>query len=653
MIEQFTTEKQFFDWLDARLRESSPVQGHTQSYAAMCRAFDGGLQHIQSTGINEKGLQRFVNNYDQAQIVGGREPARVTMNRITSQRIRNAARTNPIRFEVVDLPSPAMSNPQQTMIASIMQSVGNACIDYTNLVESCQRCNTERSVTAMHGFGFRINRSQLPNGKADADMEAFEFDGYQLALDPANKSLDLMQHEYVILSEIMTKAKASRVYGDGIFDGIKDEELKPVRSLMPMEMAFHKITGGAMYAEFAQHADQPAVVIRTVWVRGPGKRFNRMYLTMDTTSGRDQSGKKLISDIERPVNPYGGHGMPLGLLRGFDRSGSRQPISDVGMMIDDQRKANLSATILFQGYWNYVNLVWLMDRNWIQGGHNMTNEQIWDQIESGLLVGRGSQHAKAPQIATPPSPPQWALENTQLFAEEMRQGVFSSDTHQGKTKSHVPNQTVQLAFQAAEAPLQDREERDIKEYTRVIETMGATAVLLVKAVAPSMIKMLERAGVTAEQIGALFGVDHTEQPRYRLTETAMRRQTRTQRYQTMLDMLDRGAYDPSNLPQFFADIDMPLRTIDRKAKEFAEAEVARIFAGGVYDPIPLGQGVGFMLDALQLGMMQTQDPEVRGRLLGAMDAQIEIDGLNGGDEEAQQPPAGPDEVDLQQLVGGL
>jgi len=654
MIQPFKDEADFLQWQDDKILESGPLQRQSEVYAAQCRAFDNGSQHIESCGINEKGLQGFVNTCDQISEKAGRGPARMTMNRITSQRIRNAARTNPQRFEVVPLPPIGTATPQSLAKATIYQSVANAMIEDSHYVNHASVANDNRAIDGLHGHGFRIHKGKRPNGAPDARMEAFTFDGFQLSLDPSNQSGNLCDHEWVIFTEVLTKTKAERIYGEDVFAGIKDDEFTSIQSLMPTETAFNRLSGGSLYPTLSTHAKSPGVIVRTAWLKGYGRRFDRMIITIDVKSKNNPASKKVIGDVNHAPNPYGGDGMPLGTLRGFRRAVSRLPISDVGLMIDDQRKGNMAATILFQGYWNYMNTIHVIDRNWLHNGANMSENEIWDSLDNGMIVGRGKKDAKAPAIMQAPPPPQFASEDAERWTQHMREDVFSSDVHVGKTKTHVPASTTQLAVQLAEGPLQDREEGDIKEYTRIIETMAATAVLLAKAQAPHILTMLHKSGMSADQIGTLLELDYTEHPRLKLTQNAMRRQTRSQRKDQMFQLLESQALDPAVVPMLLADIDMPMRQIDKDTSQWAESLVLKIMSGRAYKPIPLGTRVGFLLEQLQRAMMQTtDDEETQDRLVDAYQAQLEIDGLldDPEEEEAQGEPA-PEEVSLQDLVGG-
>ena len=649
--ELIENQKKFLEWMRERVWESSPGQRNKEIYASQCRAFDNGIQHIENAGVTERGLQKFV--HENFTTAAGDNPVRITMNMITRHRIRNAAKTNPQRFEAVAIQPVGVSSPNDAASRTIWQAMANSVIDDTALVKQASIANEERCVDGLHGFGVRINRRELPSGQQDAMLEAFEFDGYRLSLDPTKKSTDLTDHEWVIYSEVMTKTQATRVFGSKVMAGIKDEDLRTVGSLLPVEMAFNRLSGGTLYSDFAQHSKSLGLVVRTVWLKGPLKRFDRMYLVLDTRSNSTSAGDVVVN-FDNPANPYGGDGMPLGLLRGFRRPGSPMPISDVGMMVDDQRKANLAATVWFNAYWDYVQKVYLVDRNWIYNGHSMSANQILDMIETGILVGGGNPTATPPALMNPPQPPQIIGDDLERWVGHLREGVFSSDQHIGKTKSHVPATASQLAFSSAEAPLLDREQADISEYTRVIRTATATAAGLVKTGAPYMINMLHKAGMSAEQIGYVIqSIDPASPCEMRLTQRALRRQTRSEQKDEVLKLVDRGAYDPLQLPSFYTQIDLPLSERDRQTSEWVELEVANIVNGEVYDPVPLGQRATFMLDALQSAMMQTsgQDPAIRGRLIEAYQAQIEIDGLDQQDEQAQEEPAQPEETTLQDLVG--
>jgi len=652
MIQRFDTAKDLTDWVRERIIESTPMQRRKEVYAAQCRAFDNGVQHIENAGVTERGLQKFV--HENFTTAGGDNAIRMTMNLITTQRIRNAAKTNPQRFEVVSINGAGIGSPRDTASRTLWQAAANAIIPKSKIEHFASIANNERCIDGLHGFGVRINKRELPDGTADASLEAFEYNGYELTLDPTNKSTDLSNHEYVIHSCVMTKTKAMRVYGESAFAGIRDQDLQTVGSLMPTEMAFNHLSGGLLYDDVRQNSRSLGLVVRTVWIKGPVDRFDRMYVILDSRNQSSSAGNHVIN-FENPANPYGGDGMPLGMLMGYHRAASACPISDVGLMVDNQKKANLGATIWFNAYWDYVQKIYLVNRSWFANGHNLSANEILEMLESGIALGSGNPNAAPPQIMTTPQPPQIVGEDIERWASHLREGVFSSDQHIGRTKTHVTADASERAFASAEGPLLDREIGDVREYTRVIRTATATAVNLARMGAPYMINLLAEAGLGNEQIGAIVTgkIDPLSPCEMRLTQSALRRETRSEKVNKVLTLLERGAFDPAQLPMFFAEIDLPITETDRITREWAEQEVEKITNGQPYDPVPLGvPRVGFMLDALRLAMIQTSgDMQVRTMLMDAYQAQIEIDGLDQA-EEAPQEQAPPEQMTLQDLVGG-
>lgn len=652
MTQRFDKPKDLMDWQRERITESTPLQRRKETYAAQCRAFDNGIQHIENAGVTERGLQKFV--HENFTTAGGDNAVRMTMNRITTQRIRNAAKTNPQRFETVALRPTGISSPRDIAGRTLWQSIANATIDSCKLVEQASIANEERTIDGLHGFGVRIRKHELGDGSADAHLESFTYNGYELSLDPSNKSTNLRDHEWVILSTVMTKTKAERVYGASALQGIKDSDLQTVGQLKPTEMAFHHLSGGMLYPDVAQHSKSLGLVVRTTWIKGPTDRFDRMYVVLDTKAHNDSAGDRIIN-FENPVNPYGGDGMPLGLLRGYRRASSPCPISDVGMMIDDQKKSNLAATIWFNAYWDYVQKIYLVERSWFANGHALSANEILQMLEQGIAMGSGNPNASAPQIMTTPQPPQIIGEDLERWSSHLREGVFGSDQHIGRTKTHVTADASARAFTSAEAPLLDREQSDIDEYTRVIRTAAATTVNLARMGTPSVISMLSKSGMSNDQIGSIVSgkVDPMAPCELRLTQRALRRETRSEQINKVLGLVDRGAYDPMLLPQFFSEIDMPLNEGDRITREWTEQEVEKIVSGEPYDPVPLGPNrMGFMLDALRLAMIQTSgDFEVRDRLMQAYQAQIDLD-MPEEAGEGDPAPQPPEELTLQDVVGG-
>lgn len=654
MFNHFETADKMMDWVDARRREADPQRRDQEMYAAYNRAMHGGHQWIQRTSA-ARGWDVFTNKAAQAAGNNGRaEPMLTTVNRITRMTIRISSNLNPQRLEVFKLPPAGSSSERDLVYGDIMETSANTLINECGLLSSAQRSSFERCVTAQHGFGFRILR-----GEGDTALEAFEFDGYRLTLDPSNTSLDLRDHRYVIFTDVITWDHAKQIFEPEALSGIREENLRTISSLMPVETRFHEITGGRMYANYAQHANTKGLVVSWVYMRGLGRRFDRLYIVADTggNSGPGANRDRVAIKYDDPTNPYPGNGLNFALHNGYFRSGARMPISHVGLMVDDQMKANIAATINFQGMWNFVKSTLVIDKAML-GGSNLTEDEIYDRIMRGMLVVNrgGDKNALPPAWLTTPPPSQVVANEMDYWANEIRSSGFHAQIHEGQTKSHVPAHTTQLALDESTMPLDDMHDMDVRAYEAVIETLALTGIKLAAEGSRTIARALIDGGLTDEQLGLMLQMPMDRVPcRLQIARDAIIRRSRGRRYQEIVEMANTGLITPDQLPSLLAEIDMPISQGDRDSERWANQSLARVVNGAPFMPVFQGPNLPIFLNALRkIQMRHSGNPEVMQRLYQAFDQQMEVEAefAGGGEEQAPPPEAPfPPQVTLDQVAG--
>ncbi|MCF1193524.1 hypothetical protein LRR18_18200, partial [Mangrovimonas sp. AS39] len=62
-------------------------------------------------------------------------------------------------------------------------------------------------------------------------------------------------------------------------------------------------------------------------------------------SYRNHKGEFKTQNFDNPMSPFGGNGLPLGLLHGHRRPGSPWSIGEAGMLKQDQDRLNLLITL--------------------------------------------------------------------------------------------------------------------------------------------------------------------------------------------------------------------------------------------------------------------------------------------------------------------
>ena len=657
-MHEFNSAEEMMDRVDAIRRSSDAQRRDQEMYVAYNRAMDNGHQWIQRTSMAGD-YDVFINKTNAIARSDGNEPMLTTVNRITRMSRRVGAALNPQRLEVHSAPPAGSGNADLLNCGNIMESVGNAMVGHANLLSAASRASQERVVGGQQGFGFRI----ITDGKGDAALEGFEFDGYRLSLDPMNRSNDLREHHEIVFTDVITWEHAVRMFGEDALRGIKKENLRSVSSLLPVETRFHQLTNGRMYAEYAQHQHEKALVISWYYVRGIGSRFDRLYIMADTGGGAGANGQssrdRAAIKFEDPSNPYGGNGLNFMLLNGFFRSGSRMPVSHVALMVDDQVKANIAASIHFQGMWSFVKATLVVDKAMLKGS-NTTEAEILKSIRRGaLLVNRGGDRNALPPawLSTPP-PSQVVANEINYWANEIRSSGFHAGVHEGETKTHVPAHTTQLALDESTMPLDDIQDADVRAYTSVIETLTLTSLELAKKGARTIIQSLKDAGITDSQFGFIARMPTDRVPcTLILSREGVVRRSRARRYQEALELVSTGAMDPGEFGLIAAELDMPVSDEHRDTLHYCDEALADVVAGREFMPAPLEHHLPiFKSRWRRVFMANRQNIEVAQRLYEAFDKQMEVEAEVSGVGELPTPeqapePAFPPEVTLDQVAG--
>lgn len=649
------------EWIRDRRHETGARRLSQQEYAARCRAYDVGVQWL-SRGVAASPLdQEAIRIYKQAGTAnvpnGGTAPLRTTLNKITEQVRRIQAGTAPRMLDVHSTPGMGVGRPQDVVSGDAMEAIANAVIECSGMYGVARRANFERCVDGMHGMGYRIERS-VKDGKIDMRLQCFNFNGYQLTLDPLNMDPNLYNHEYVIFSEVVTEHAARRRYGDDQMGKIDTKGLREVGQLMPVERKFHTLTGGQVFPEIAQNSKARGLVVHTVFLRGEGKRFDRMYTVLDTVGGKNDSNRSFQivnwdANQNGFGNPYGGVGLPLFCLYGHPRSQDLHGVSDVGMMIDSQDKLNIAASIYFQSLWNYVQKVLFVDRRALEDS-KIKPTDIARQMRQGMLfLNIRSKDSFVPQVAQMPQPPQAVAQDMDRFTQDLREAGMKSAAHAGQQKSHVADQTVERVVELSEIASEDRVDTDIAEYEKMVESLASTQVRLVQAMYPSAIRLVREAGLGDEQIGRIRRIDPFRQlPRLKLAEEAIRRRSRSSVKRDINLLAQSGAFanDPGMMARLLNGLDMPVSEHDRVMRQSAEIAAARAAESGEFTPYPMGQYAPYIVEALQRAAAQTSDPATKQMLTQfiMLQQQTEIQAAGGGAQ--QQPEA---EVTLQDLVANF
>jgi len=644
----FPNPQALSQWVREQIRDSSTERRDMEIAAGRSRSYYIGIHWLQQ-GQATGGYSRLFRTSINDTVASGRIKA--TINEITGNIIRIAAATNPEKLNVDALPLHHITGISGAKDSDLMENFANMLIEKSGLLQSARTANFERSIDGRHGVGIRIQSSQI-NGVANTKLKSFEFDGYRLTTDQTTRSDNLEDNEFVIYSDVMSIHAIRRVYGEEALFEVDQNKMNTVAELTPTEHAFYYLSGGKMYADYFKHSKEKGALVHEIYIKGSGDRFDRRYVML-STGGSENDDR--VPNFDNPVNPIGLKGMPYILLK----PGSRDKVSDTALMLDNQDKLNLTGTLFFQQLYDYVNnSIWFIDQSWFGSGRADKSE-IMEEFNRGYVFGNARDRRGSPPVQIQNPPPNPALEQTMSsMISQVKESAFQSSVHRGQLKSHVTDGAVQLAADLVERPLDDRVKDDVESYQRLISTITATGIGMVRSESPDLIVSMTKQGFSNQMIGEIGNMDPTSMPvSLALRDQALRPRSRQQRVSQVERGIELGAVDPSTYSRLMATLDMAIDPLDKETMQFANMTAAGMLDGQPYQPISLGSRVNIMLDALQRASMDTiarANPEIQQAIEEAKISQMEIDGLLQSEEDELAPePEGPQQADLQSILGGV
>lgn len=660
---EFSNPRGVEEFVSGAIEDARHEHDNTTSYYSLCRLYDLGIQWV-SQRMSQPGSSRFervVRNY--APTAG---PIRAVVNRITRYVRQINATTNPHRLDVDAVPGDRSSGVFDTHAADLLESAANALIDDCGMVSAARGANIERTICGDHGVGLWMERRPVSLSMPDGGvvganswrLRCFDFDAARLTLDPHVSARDLRHHEYVVYSDVWTIHRMRRTFSERQLAPIDPSKLRSVGDLMPSEMSFNRLSGGTLYAQYARHSKTPGAIVRQVFVRGPGRRFDRMYLVIDHGGGNS------VVNFDSPENPFGGDGLPFIVLRGYPRTygGGRHSISDVMMMRDDQDKMNLLFSIYFQQLYNYTQYKWLAHKAWFGSTRADDGEIAGKFRQSVVLSDRGADpNLPPPNLVQMPAPNQGLDAAARMFAEDVRDQVSRSEIHQGRLKTHQTNQGLRMAVELSELPLDDRIASDVEQYERLIAVLLSTGLRGLRDGSPDIARLLVRAGFDASDLGLLAGVDPDAPPvTLRLQNQAIRNRSRESRRQEVFDLAATGGITGEDVRRILSgDLDMPVSDLDKQATRWARVMAMRVVSGAEWVPMPVGRYGMVLVEEFTRALTDRRSERVPGaveRLARAIAAQQQHDaamaaGMAAG--PAAPEPTGLETVGIDDLAESL
>lgn len=576
---------------------------------------------------------------------------RVTANRITKYLIKAAAATEPSQLSVEVFPPDADCGPVMLSRAQLYENVLNAAIAESGLLEAAKAANHGRCVCGSYGIGLyvcygnrQIDYGEGPMQMLDRRVKSFVFEPTRLILDPANKSRDLHDHEYVAYTDVMTASKIKRDLGVAL----DEKKLATVGQLLPIEMEMNRLSQNKLYSQYKTYSSTKGAKVTFLYIKDDSGRFGICYTIIEPAQG-----DMICTNFESPISPFGGNGLPLFLLHAHRRSDTMWGISDVSMMRDDQDRHNLLWTQTFRILQKNSGYSVVVDKRSIPRGTSEEEfaQRVTNQAGGVVFVdgGRRDENRQMPVFAQPPQPPPMLIDLAGAMEAAMRESVFRAEGNFGVTKSHVPDSSFQSAIEQADQILDIRVRQDVETYQKIAAVMLGTVIQAVQAQAPSVLAMLRKAGLGEEDFAELMQADPYDLDcTIKLRESAIRHRPPQARLQEIKEAADRQMIDPLTYRMAMAgDLDMPLTQADRNMLSRANRWAVRILAGEEWTPLPMGvEASQVFIRAFQEAMLDRRaDQAAVERLARAVMAQEEMafEQMMASNPEAMAAQAAPAE----------
>lgn len=661
-------EKEVRQFAQDSVRDATHDRHMFGSYASRCRCYYIGSQWIQQdqAPLNFQRLVREATNW-----VGQAGPIRATINRTTKHAIQVASATSPEKLWVDGLPPDHAEGIMEVGAADIMETLANSAIDDAGLLSVARRANFERTIDGAHGIGLAMDtwddtldinggQTRVTNRK----VRAFDFDFTRLTLDPNNQSHRLRDHDSIIYSEVFTENKLRKFFGDDVMNRIDAKSLSTIGSLMPVEMQFHTLSGGAMYAPYHAYRHTKGALVHFLHFRSASGRYDTQFAVIEAKPVIGKDMDHIVVGMDDPRSPWGGDGLPYVVLYGHHRPMSRMPVSDVGMMIDDQDKLNLTASMYFQQLYDFTQYSYLVDKRWF--GARADDNSIREQMNSRVIIGDNAQSGKEPELMLRPQPSATVSSDMDRFEIAMREQAFRTESHQGKLKSHVTTTQFVGTNELTQIPLDDRITTDIQDaYEPIISVLAGTTIANLAASSPYTARLLTEAGLSPDDLGAISQMNPHRIPAIlSIRQETVRRRSRSQRKQDLVDAVSIGALDPKQFAKTMAsDLDMPLSSLDKQAIRYARDTARMVMMGQPFTPLPLGTYGDHLIDEFRRALMSDtakRIPEAYQRLAQAIISQQEMLAMEMGQEQptgqagGSAPQGDPlQDASLDELLGGM
>lgn len=656
MSETFQKPDQVRNWLKERVETYRPARAEMARRMIEDICMDHGKQWLM------RGDDRVFNgNYLSALPTTWNPDSnhlRVTVNRTRRFRQKAEAATFTNQIEVEVLPPDMDCGVPGAVAASVMETLANVTVDKASLLRAWRNANHMRSVCGRWLIGAGVTQLgtralALPNGSAnlpDARLRCFDTDFTKLTLDPAKLNLELYDHDEVVFSEVWTITKIRRVLGLDE-EQLPEDGLRTVGDLTATYDTISRLTGGRLFSHYTVHSKTKGAWVHQIHLRDPSGYFSTMYIAVE----KDVQGDLIVTNLDNPVSPYGGCGLPFMEVCAHRASDGAGYESDVRMLKDDQDQLNLNATFKNRILQRHSGFQWLVDKRSIYGGKSEEDfASRFNNMVGGVVFWEGPTRDKQvapPQLVSPPPPPPFLQDSILHLEDEMRKDVHRSEGNFGVTQTHVPNASFQRALEESDEVHGQRVREDLERGEPFIRMLVGTQIGLVHRASPSILADLREAGMEESDLGVILQSDPKRPPcRIKIRESTVRYRSYMSRRQDLDVALQNKAISAFDYRMSSArDLDTPITQDDQFYVRQAQKAAFEVLTGMEWAPVPLGPNSEVFINEFRKALLDRRaraDQNAQQRLTRAIIAQLQaqsaevamratIEGQAGGAAPAQ------------------
>ena len=656
---EIDNEKQAVEALEDWQRQSQEQRSDLAVKIGTYFAYYAGVQWITTQGFNRRAsapASRLVPDINPSS-----EQMLVSDNVFTKHLIRAVIATRPNDIECAVNPPARDVNVGATLRAQVLEDTLNAAIAGSGYVAARRSANFCRYVTGSQVVGLRMMVSPstiviggVPRTMLSKRLCAFDDLPTSLTLDPAVKSQNLRDHERIVHSKAMTLGEIKAAYGVEI----PEEKALTMEQITPLEQTIGVLSGDSVFQRYRAQSKTKAAIVHQIHLRTEYGQFRQMFIVIDVAK------EKLCINIDNPVSPYGGDGLPLGMLHAHPMPDGPFGMPEAMLLKEGQDKRNVLLNLLYRQIRAHGGANWIVEKRWF--GPSVTADEIRKMFTNRVLnviAGSGSvdKSIQSPRLQEFPAPQPFINEMLRESDENMGEAVARNRTSQGELKTHISTASREAAVEQSNQVLDSRVSDDVSEDGRILKVMLGTTVKFAAEGSPATLAMLKRDGFDAEDYAVLSSIDPYDPPGDIAVRRGSIRNRSVESKKTDLMSLASLPNPPiggQELRRSLVELDLELNSDDRVFLVAIQKAVARTVGGRPWEPMRLGPRQDWAMSELhkaQFDQMVLADPAARQRIAEAIliqeqsgleeqmttNPELAAQAATGGGQEQGQPQQGP------------